>query len=122
MKKLLLLAVLMISGCIYSQSLKFTTQFPETTSWSIRNNVLYADYVHSEKGLFRKKVYEYREPGTNEKIWFIKYPDYNFIYTVRIKNNTVIGVLDVDSVELSTFDDIDKEHLIALCEWLVTVI
>ena len=39
-----------------------------------------------------------------------------------IKNNTVIGVLDVDSVELSTFDDIDKEHLIALCEWLVTVI
>ncbi|MDX2359502.1 MAG: GAF domain-containing protein [Crocinitomicaceae bacterium] len=39
-----------------------------------------------------------------------------------MKNNTVIGVLDVDSIELSTFDEIDKEHLIALCEWLVTVI
>ena len=39
-----------------------------------------------------------------------------------IKNDTVIGVLDVDSSELSTFDNVDKEHLTALCEWLVTVI
>lgn len=39
-----------------------------------------------------------------------------------IKENEVIGVLDVDSDELATFDDIDKEYLNHLCEWLVTVI
>lgn len=39
-----------------------------------------------------------------------------------IKNGEVIGVLDIDSNELSTFDDTDAHHLNALCEWLVTVI
>lgn len=39
-----------------------------------------------------------------------------------IKNNTVIGVLDVDSEDFATFDSIDKQYLIELCEWLVTVI
>ena len=39
-----------------------------------------------------------------------------------IKGNEVIGVLDVDSDELATFDEIDKEYLNHLCEWLVTVI
>ncbi len=39
-----------------------------------------------------------------------------------IKNNNVIGVLDIDSEELATFDSIDEKHLNHLCEWLVTVI
>jgi L-methionine (R)-S-oxide reductase len=39
-----------------------------------------------------------------------------------IKEGEVIGVLDVDSHELATFDAIDKKHLNSLCEWLVTVI
>ena len=39
-----------------------------------------------------------------------------------LKNNTVIGVLDVDSEDFATFDNVDKQYLIELCEWLVTVI
>jgi len=39
-----------------------------------------------------------------------------------IKNKEVIGVLDIDSHELATFDAVDKKHLNHLCEWLVTVI
>jgi L-methionine (R)-S-oxide reductase len=39
-----------------------------------------------------------------------------------IKNNEVIGVLDVDSSDLATFDAIDEEQLNELCAWLVTVI
>ena len=39
-----------------------------------------------------------------------------------IKNKEVIGVLDVDSSDLATFDNIDEEQLNELCTWLVTVI
>ena len=39
-----------------------------------------------------------------------------------LRNNEVIGVLDVDSDELATFNDIDEQYLKQLCEWLVTVI
>ena len=39
-----------------------------------------------------------------------------------VKNKEVIGVLDIDSNELATFDAVDKKHLNHLCEWLVTVI
>ena len=39
-----------------------------------------------------------------------------------IKNNTVIGVLDVDSEDFATFDNVDKQYLTELCEWLITVI
>lgn len=39
-----------------------------------------------------------------------------------VKNDKVIGVLDIDSDELSTFDSVDEKHLNHLCEWLVTVI
>ena len=39
-----------------------------------------------------------------------------------IKNGTVIGVLDIDSDELATFDLVDKKYLNQLCEWLITVI
>lgn len=39
-----------------------------------------------------------------------------------IKNGEVIGVLDIDSHELATFDTVDAKHLNHLCEWLVTVI
>ncbi|MBL1278985.1 MAG: GAF domain-containing protein [Fluviicola sp.] len=39
-----------------------------------------------------------------------------------LKNNQVIAVLDIDSKELATFDEVDKQYLIELCEWLVTVI
>lgn len=86
MKKLLLILVFVAySG--YSQ--KFTTDFPEKVHWTIHNNVLYGDYENSEKPVFRTKVSEYIQPGTKEKIWFINYPDYNLIYTVRIVGNTV---------------------------------
>ena len=39
-----------------------------------------------------------------------------------IKNNVVIGVLDIDSDELATFDETDEKYLTLLCQWLVSVI
>jgi len=39
-----------------------------------------------------------------------------------IKNSAVIGVLDIDSSDLATFDAIDEHELNELCTWLVTVI
>lgn len=39
-----------------------------------------------------------------------------------VKNNTVIGVLDVDSDELATFDEIDEKHLTKLCLWLGSIL
>jgi GAF domain-containing protein len=39
-----------------------------------------------------------------------------------VKNNTVIGVLDVDSDELATFDEIDEKHLTQLCLWLGSIL
>ncbi len=39
-----------------------------------------------------------------------------------VKNGEVIGVLDVDSDEIATFDSVDATHLNQLCTWLVTVI
>lgn len=39
-----------------------------------------------------------------------------------VKNNEVIGVLDIDSSELATFNPIDERYLKQLCAWLVTVI
>lgn len=38
-----------------------------------------------------------------------------------IKNNVVIGVLDIDSDELATFDATDEKYLTLLCQWLVSV-
>ena len=38
------------------------------------------------------------------------------------KNNTVIGVLDVDSDELATFDAIDEKYLTDLCHWLGSIL
>lgn len=35
-----------------------------------------------------------------------------------LKNNIVIGVLDVDSDQLNYFDETDKFYLIQLCTWL----
>lgn len=35
-----------------------------------------------------------------------------------IKNNRVVGVLDVDSDRLSTFDDTDSQYLNELCSWI----
>ena len=37
-------------------------------------------------------------------------------------NEEVIGVLDIDSTELDSFDEIDKEWLEKLCTCLLTVI
>tara|TARA_B100000508_G_scaffold141092_1_gene146487 strand:- start:166078 stop:166563 length:486 start_codon:yes stop_codon:yes gene_type:complete len=37
-----------------------------------------------------------------------------------IKNNSVVGVLDVDSDRLSTFDDVDSHYLNELCKWIST--
>jgi L-methionine (R)-S-oxide reductase len=39
-----------------------------------------------------------------------------------VKNNAVIGVLDVDSDELATFDEIDEKHLTQLCHWLGSIL
>ncbi len=39
-----------------------------------------------------------------------------------IKNNVVIGVLDIDSDELATFDATDEKYLTLLCQWLVSVL
>ncbi|ANQ50262.1 GAF domain-containing protein [Flammeovirga sp. MY04] len=38
-----------------------------------------------------------------------------------IKENKVLGVLDIDSDQLSTFDDTDKKYLEELCDYLVTL-
>jgi GAF domain-containing protein len=35
-----------------------------------------------------------------------------------IKENEVIGVLDIDSNSLATFDEIDAKYLSSLCAWL----
>lgn len=35
-----------------------------------------------------------------------------------IKNNKVLGVLDVDSDKLNDFDQIDEKYLTQLCSWL----
>ena len=37
-----------------------------------------------------------------------------------IKNNQVIGVLDIDSSELATFDQIDQLELEKICQWFAT--
>jgi len=39
-----------------------------------------------------------------------------------IQNGKVIGVLDVDSDEIATFDNVDSTYLNQLCSWLVTVV
>ena len=39
-----------------------------------------------------------------------------------VKNNVVIGVLDIDSDELATFDATDEKYLTLLCQWLVSVL
>ena len=39
-----------------------------------------------------------------------------------IKNGIVIGVLDVDSDVLATFDEVDDKYLNQICEWLVSII
>lgn len=39
-----------------------------------------------------------------------------------VRNGEVIGVLDVDSDEIATFDVVDAKHLKQLCSWLVSVI
>mgnify|MGYP000476371035 CR=1 FL=1 len=36
-----------------------------------------------------------------------------------ITSNTVVGVLDVDSKDLATFDEIDARFLKEICSWLV---
>jgi L-methionine (R)-S-oxide reductase len=37
-----------------------------------------------------------------------------------IKDSTVIGVLDIDSAELKSFDETDELFLTELCQWLCT--
>lgn len=39
-----------------------------------------------------------------------------------VKDNVVIGVLDVDSAELNSFDGVDAKHLTELCAWLVSIL
>lgn len=38
-----------------------------------------------------------------------------------IKDQTVVGVLDIDSDDFATFDEVDSTYLNAFCEWLVSV-
>jgi GAF domain-containing protein len=37
-----------------------------------------------------------------------------------LKNGAVIGVLDIDSTELATFDQLDQTQLEKICQWFVT--
>ncbi len=37
-----------------------------------------------------------------------------------LKDNSVIGVLDVDSDQLNDFDEVDKIHLEEICSWIST--
>jgi GAF domain-containing protein len=39
-----------------------------------------------------------------------------------IKNQEVIGVLDVDSNQLNDFDAVDEKYLTELCQWLSSII
>lgn len=39
-----------------------------------------------------------------------------------IKNNHVIGVLDVDSDKFNDFDEVDEKYLTELCQWLTNII
>jgi L-methionine (R)-S-oxide reductase len=39
-----------------------------------------------------------------------------------VQDSKVIAVLDVDSDEFATFDEVDAHYLNQLCEWLVTII
>lgn len=39
-----------------------------------------------------------------------------------IKNNAVIGILDLDHDELKAFDEIDFKHLNKICTWLVSIL
>jgi GAF domain-containing protein len=39
-----------------------------------------------------------------------------------IKNNSVIGVLDVDSDQLDDFSEVDSQGLNNLCQWLATIL
>ena len=39
-----------------------------------------------------------------------------------IKNQKVIGVLDVDSDQLNNFDEVDEKYLTELCQWLSSII
>lgn len=39
-----------------------------------------------------------------------------------LKNNEVIGVLDVDSDKLNDFDEVDEKYLSELCQWLSSII
>jgi GAF domain-containing protein len=39
-----------------------------------------------------------------------------------IKNQEVIGVLDVDSNQLNDFDEVDEKYLTELCQWLSSII
>lgn len=39
-----------------------------------------------------------------------------------IKNNQVVGVLDIDSNKLDDFDVIDEQQLTKLCQWLVSIL
>lgn len=38
------------------------------------------------------------------------------------KNNSIIGVLDVDSDKLNDFDEVDVQYLEKLCAWLGTIL
>lgn len=39
-----------------------------------------------------------------------------------IKNETVVGVLDLDHDEFNTFDEVDEKFLNEICAWLATTI
>ncbi len=90
MKKLLLLLVFLVGGCMYSQTVRFSTHFPEETAWNIRGKVLYADYAKSEKGQVKKVIYEYIDPSNKKKYYFITYPSYNLVYTVTVVNGQAV--------------------------------
>ena len=44
------------------------------------------------------------------------------VVPVITKEGSVVAVLDIDSKELGTFDDIDRQYLEEICKMLVSVI
>ena len=91
MKKLLFIILLMTSGFMFAQAKhEFVTQFPEETCWTIQGKILYAEYVHSEKGTFKKIVSQRFEAPGGVKVWTITYPTVHVRYIVRVKGSTSV--------------------------------
>ncbi len=91
MKKLLFIILLMTSGFMFGQyKHKFSTVFPERTSWTIQGKCLYANYADSENGRFKKVIKQRFESPTRTVVWIIEYPKARITYTVRVNGDYTV--------------------------------